>query len=124
MKRRDFLKSSAMAGGTLGLALLMDSGCGGGGGNGSPMGPGDNSSRSFVSSTDDGHVHSVTLNRSEVDSPPSGGVSRQTSSSSGHTHTFTITQAQLTTVQGGGTVSTVTSSDSGHTHTFSISKWY
>lgn len=123
MNRRDFLRSSAWAGGAFGLAVLTHNGCGGGG-DGSPTGPGDSSSRSFVSSTDDGHTHSVTLNRSEVDSPPSGGVSRQTSSSSGHTHTFTMTQAQLQSVQGGGTVSTTTSSDSGHTHTFSISKWY
>jgi hypothetical protein len=123
MKRRDFLRSSAVAGATFGLAVLTQSRCGGGDG-GSPSGPSDNTSRTFVSSSDDGHTHSVTVNRSEVDSPPSGGISRQTTSNSGHTHTFTMTQAQLMSVQGGGTVTTTTTSDAGHTHTVTVSKWY
>ena len=123
MNRRDFLKSSALAGGSFGLALLLQSGCSSSD-NGSPSGPSDNTSRTFASSTDAGHSHSVTIARTEVDSPPSGGISRQTTSNSGHTHTFTMTQAQLTSVQGGGTVSTITSSDAGHSHTFSINKWY
>lgn len=123
MNRRDFFKSSALAGGSFGLALLLQSGCSSSD-NGSPSGPSDSTNHTFTSSSDTGHTHSVTMARSEIDSPPSGGISRQTTSNSGHTHTFTMTQAQLTTVQGGGTVSTTTSSDASHTHTFSISKWY
>ncbi len=123
MNRRDFLKSTVMAGGSLGAALLLQSGCSSSD-NGSPSGPSDSTSRTFTSSSDTGHTHSVTMARSEIDSPPAGGISRQTTSNSGHTHTFTLTQAQLTTVQGGGTVSTTTSSDTGHSHTFSINKWY
>ena len=106
-----------------GIFYLLQSGCSSSD-NGSPSGPSDSTNRTFTSSSDAGHTHSVTMARSEIDSPPSGGISRLTSSNSGHTHTFTITQAQLTTVQGGSTVSTSTSSDAGHSHTFSISKWY
>lgn len=123
MNRRKFLSTSAMAAGAAGLAILTHGRCGGGG-NDSPSGPSDSTNHTFVSSSDSGHTHSVTMARSEIDSPPSGGVSRQTTSNSGHTHTFTMTQAQMMTVRGGGTVSTTTSSDAAHTHTFSISKWY
>jgi hypothetical protein len=123
MNRRDFLKSSALAGGSFGLALLLQSGCSSSG-SGSPSSPSDTTNHTFVSSTDSGHSHTVTMAQSEITGPPSGGISRQTSSSSGHTHTFTMTNAQLMSCQSGGTVSTTTSNDAGHTHTFSVNKWF
>jgi len=84
-------------------------------------------SKTFTSSTDNSHSHSVTLENAEIQSPPSAGISKTTSSVSGHTHSFAMTQAQLATVNGGGSVTVTTgSSDVGgtHTHTFTISKWF
>lgn len=122
MKRRDFLKSAAVAGGSMGLAVLMQSGCSS---NSSPSNPSDSASHTFTSSTDSGHSHTVTMSQSEVNSPPAGGISRQTSSSSGHTHVFSMAQAQMMMMmQGGGAVSVTTSVDSGHSHTFSMMKWF
>jgi len=69
----------------------------------------------------------VTLQRSEVETPPAAGIAKTTTSNSAHTHSFDMTQAELTTVNGGGSV-TVTSGNSdiggAHTHSFTITKWF
>jgi hypothetical protein len=83
--------------------------------------------KTFTSSVDNSHSHTVTIENAEVQSPLPAGISKTTSSVSGHTHSLTITQAQLTTVNGGGSVTITTgSSDVGgtHTHTFTITKWF
>lgn len=84
-------------------------------------------SRAFTSSSNNSHTHSVTLQRTEVETPPAGGIAKTTTSNSAHTHSFAMTQAELDTVDGGGSV-TVTSGSSdvggAHTHTFTITKWF
>jgi hypothetical protein len=69
----------------------------------------------------------VILDRADVQSPPAAGVTETTSTVSAHNHTFAMTQAELQTVNGGGSVMVTTgSSDVGgaHTHTVTITKWY
>ena len=123
MKRKDFLKIAA-AGAAVGLGQLALSACKS---TSTPTTP--STSKTFTSSITSSHTHTVSIARTEIDTPPAGGFSRDTSIYSGHSHTFTIAQADLATVAGGGTVnvdtSTVTTTyDGPHFHTFTISKWY
>ncbi len=86
----------------------------------SPTNP---TSKTFTSTTSVGHTHTITIQRAEIDAPPSAGISRQTSAN-GHTHTFTMNAAELATVAGGAAVTVTTSDTNGHNHQFTISKWY
>lgn len=81
-------------------------------------------SKTFTSSVDASHSHTVTLTKAEVEDPPALGIQRETSVSGSHSHTFTISPSELVTVLSGAAVVVTTSSDSGHTHTFTIQKWY
>jgi len=81
----------------------------------------------FTSTSVNAHSHSVTIDKADVQTPPMAGISESTSSSAGHTHSFAMTEAQLTTVNGGGSVTITTgSSDTGgaHTHDITITKWF
>jgi hypothetical protein len=125
MKRKDFLKIAA-AGAAAGLGQLVLSACK----NSTPTTPTTPStSKTFTSSVAESHTHTVAIARAEIDSPPAGGISRDTSITSGHSHTFAMTQADLATVAGGGSVNVNTSTEAPaysapHFHTFTISKWY
>lgn len=81
----------------------------------------------FNSTSVNSHTHSVTLNKTDVQTPPMAGISGTTTSNSAHTHSFAMTEAELTTVNGGGSV-TVTTGNSdvtgAHTHQFTITKWF
>lgn len=81
-------------------------------------------SKTFTSSVDASHSHTVTLTRVEVDSPPALGIQRATSVSGSHSHTFTMSPSELAAVLNGTPVVVTTSLDSGHTHRFTIQKWY
>jgi hypothetical protein len=115
MKRRDFFSSAAGLGGA--LLLLAHPGCK------NATTPTDLSSKTFTSSSSQGHTHTITIQKTEVESPPTGGISRQTSAN-GHTHTFTMNEAQLASVKNGTSVTVTTSDTNGHTHDFTIQKWY
>lgn len=85
--------------------------------------PTDPNSRVFTSSTDQGHTHTITIQKTEIETPPAGGISRQTSAN-GHTHTFTMNEAELLNVKNGTAVVVTTSDTNGHSHNFTIQKWY
>jgi hypothetical protein len=78
------------------------------------------------------HTHSVKIQKSEIENPPSNGISRFTTNTqlepmrnySGHVHTFSMTQEQLVLVKNGEVVQITTSEDVLHTHDFYIEKWY
>lgn len=120
MTRKDFLKTSSI-GFLAGLIYLSKVGC-----KGTPTTPDipDIDQKSFTSSTDQGHSHTVIISQSEIENPPAGGISRSTSSSDGHTHTFSMTQAELQSVKSGNTVEVSDSVVSGHSHTYQITKWF
>jgi len=86
--------------------------------------PSNTDSKVFTSTVVSSHSHTITIQKSEIETPPTGGISRQTSSSSGHTHTFTMTEAELTNVKAGTAVVITTGVASGHQHDFTIQKWY
>lgn len=89
---------------------------------GSDSGGGGPQTLTFVSSTDDGHTHSVGLQVTEITSPPSAGLEKTTSNVLAHTHTVTLTAADLDSINTGNTVTKTTSNDLNHTHTFDFKK--
>ncbi|HUF10160.1 MAG TPA: hypothetical protein VMO47_12610 [Rhodothermales bacterium] len=73
-----------------------------------------------ISTVDAGHSHRVEFPESDLAS--SSARTYNSSSSGGHTHSVVLSEAQLDTIENGGSV-TVTSSDSGgHTHQFTFSR--
>jgi hypothetical protein len=87
--------------------------------------------RIFTSSTEVNHSHTVTIEKTDITAPLSGGISLTTTSSSaygGHTHAFVMSRDQLLAVMGGSSVVITTGSGDGgvgvHTHTFTILKWF
>lgn len=126
MTRKEFLGTLA-SGVVSGFLIMLGTGCS----SDSPTSPdtpsdgaGGNDQESFTSTVAQGHSHTVTINRSEVENPPSEGITKTTSSGGGHTHSFSMTQQQLTDVNNGQTVTVTDSSVSGHTHDYEISKWF
>jgi len=114
MKRREFLHFAAGATVLLGVVQAT---C-----KNTPTTPTD-PSMVFTSSSDQGHNHTITIQKTEIQAPPAGGISRQTSAN-GHTHTFTMSEAELTTVRNGTAVVVTTADSNGHSHRFTIQKWY
>ncbi len=68
-----------------------------------------------------GHTHTVCVLESDLTAPPSAGVT-YTTSGPDPTHTVTLTAAQLSSINGGMSVTVTTSTDGGHDHQFVISK--
>ncbi len=77
----------------------------------------------FTSSVTAGHTHTVTIQKSDIETPPAAGISTVTSTVLGHNHTFNMSQSDLMSVQTGPVVVT-TGDTGGHTHDFTIQKWY
>jgi hypothetical protein len=74
----------------------------------------------FTSSTVGGHSHQITLTMAELQSPPSSGLSRDTSSSDGHTHRVELSADDLGLINLRQPVTKETSLANGHTHTFTF----
>ena len=118
MKRKEFLINGGLA--TLGLlAGLAQSRCK------SSTTPSDPTlEHTFTSNTVNGHNHNITISKTEVQSPPTAGISRSTSSGPGHSHTFAMTQSQLQDVMNGTAEGISTGTTDSHSHEFTISKWF
>ena len=78
----------------------------------------------FTSSCDLTHTHDFTLMTSELSTPPTAGVMRDSSADpfDNHTHSVTLTQAELMSIAGGTTVMKTTSLVNQHTHTYMFRK--
>jgi hypothetical protein len=72
----------------------------------------------YTSSSVSGHEHQVTLEVALFASPPTSGVTRETTVADGHTHMVTLTMDELQTIAAGGTVSKDTTITQSHLHTF------
>ncbi len=126
--RRDFLRTATTTLVLVPFAPLL--GCSGG----ALQGPGSDGGGScdglFEASTStpdplaggQGHIHTVCVPTSDLTSPPSGAMTYVTSISLDHTHTVTLSQAQLSQIEAGQTVTVTTSNNGMHTHMFSIAK--
>ncbi|MFN7956610.1 MAG: hypothetical protein U0610_33205 [bacterium] len=116
--RREFLTTSMGK-----LALLMPaaavlSHCG----NASTTNDGSDEGFTITSSLASGHTHAIFLLLSDVASPPSTGLTYQSTTSSNHFHLVVVTQAQLTSIDEGAVVTVTSSVSDGHQHAFSIQK--
>jgi hypothetical protein len=71
-----------------------------------------------------GHDHDFTVQNTDLATPPSAGVSGNSTpyDDDQHVHTVTITMAQLASIQAGQTVSIVSGTTLAHTHTFNFRK--
>ena len=118
MTRKEFLLAG-LAASAGALAALTQSRC-----SSSTSPPPPTTQRAFTSTNVNGHTHQITIQRAEVQTPPAGGISRQTSSGGGHTHTFTMSQAQLQTCMGGGSVTLNDAVTDLHQHSYTITKWF
>jgi len=80
--------------------------------------------KTFTSTTVDGHYHTATLTRADIQARPDAGVTVTTTNVSGHTHTLHLTKAQCESINNSISVTVSTSTDSGHSHEFSIANWW
>jgi len=68
------------------------------------------------------HSHTFSIDDSSFTTPPSAGISGDTSNSAGHTHSVSISMAGLQQVGMGESVMVTTSNVSAHTHDFTFVK--
>ena len=90
--------------------------CGGDSGGTNPQ------SLSFTSSSELSHTHTVTLQLTEISTPPAVGVDKTTSNDLNHTHRVSLTAAELDSINQGNTVTKTTTNDDNHTHQFAFRK--
>jgi len=76
----------------------------------------------FTSSVVSAHSHTFSMTTAEVDTPPTGGITRDTSIAQAHFHVVTLTEADLDSIAAGNTVEKTTSLAAGHDHVFSFSR--
>ncbi len=83
---------------------------------------GNSNTLTFTTSFNDSHTHTVSLELSEITTPPAAGVTKITSLNSSHTHTVSLTEADLASIDAGNTVTKTTSEDEtpGHVHTHTV----
>jgi hypothetical protein len=119
--------SSGGAGGT----ATSSAGAGGtstsGAGGGASTAPGADPVRAgtmvtYTSSTAGKHIHTFTLDDSDIASPPSAGISGMSSTDSMHSHSVDISADQLAMVAAGGTVEVTSGVTGMHTHVFTFLK--
>lgn len=73
-----------------------------------------------ISTVDAGHSHRVEFPEGDLSS--SSAKTYQSSSSGGHTHSVVLSEAQLNTIEGGGSVTVTSSNSDGHTHQFTFTR--
>jgi hypothetical protein len=73
-----------------------------------------------LSTVTNNHEHSLCVLTTDLMNPPAAGVTYTTSLTDGHTHTVNLTQAQLQSIESGGSVTVTTSSP--YPHNFTIQK--
>ncbi|HVP59302.1 MAG TPA: hypothetical protein VMT11_01960 [Myxococcaceae bacterium] len=90
---------------------------------GSDSGGGTNpQSLTFTSSNELAHTHTVSLQLTEISTPPAAGVTKTTSNDLAHTHMVSLTAADLDSINQGNTVTKTTTNDDNHTHSFAFRK--
>ena len=117
MERKQFLIYATTATGLLPL-LLTEIACDPYGGDSATAGS-DEEGFTRVSSPSSGHTHSVTIRFSDVDAPPDGGNTLDTSRTN-HIHTLTLSQSDYQDLKNGQQLVIDTSITGSHSHTFTI----
>jgi hypothetical protein len=75
-----------------------------------------------TSTVTDNHTHTLCVPTTDLTAPPAAGTLYTTSLNDGHTHQVALTQAQLQTIESGGSVTVTTTSSTPNPHNFTISK--
>ena len=115
LERREFLTSI----GRLALvasAGLAFTGCG------STDTTDDGDGFTVTSSLASGHTHAIFVVLDDLSSPPSNGVSYQSTATNAHFHVVVLTKAQLTSIDEGAVLTVTSTVSDGHQHAFSIQK--
>jgi hypothetical protein len=81
-----------------------------------------NTQFTFTSSLVDGHTHTFQLSQSELTTPPSSGITRDTTIAESHLHTVVLSASDLMAIDQNQTVVKVTSISDGHQHSFNFQK--
>ncbi len=115
LNRREFVSRATIA-----LLLVPIAACSSSSG-GSSDSTGSCSGPNPTSSVAQGHTHTVCVLEADLTSPPSAGAT-YTTSGPDPTHTVTLTAAQLSSINGGTSVTVTTSTEGGHDHQFVISR--
>jgi hypothetical protein len=122
MDRRGFLIRTLRGGSVL---LVLPAGwalsnCGGSSSNPAVVTSGDAGADGvrFTSDTTGGHTHDFIVSMINLEQPPSGGVSGDTTVTLGHNHVVSLSQDDLAAIQAGQAVSKQTTVVNGHLHTF------
>jgi hypothetical protein len=55
------------------------------------------------------HTHTIVVLETDLSAPPADGATFQSTIALGHTHTVTLTDAELTMIAGGGSVTVLSS---------------
>jgi hypothetical protein len=76
----------------------------------------------YSSSVSQDHFHTFGIPLTDFISPPSGGLSGDTSNDAGHTHHVSISMDEFASMQTGSSVAVTTTEVSGHTHVFTFVK--
>ena len=72
------------------------------------------------SNVQEGHSHELCVPVADLSSPPTGGKTYDTSSEDGHVHRVTLDAAQLSAVGRGELVQVTTSIEDGHMHAYAL----
>jgi hypothetical protein len=75
-----------------------------------------------ISTVDNNHDHSLCVPTTDLENPPTTGMTYTTSVNQGHEHTVTLTQAQLQTIDSGMSVTVTTNPPVAYPHNFTIQK--
>lgn len=70
-----------------------------------------------TSTVTNNHTHTLCVPTSDLTNPPSAGVTYNTSTDANHSHTVQLSQAQLQSINGGGSVTVTTSAPAAHNFT-------
>src|SRR5512138_99186 len=90
-------------------------------------GPSLRTMRIFSTTVVNDHFHMVTIEQTDVQDPPSLGLSQSTTSNRDHSHSLALSELHLSTVNEGTPVTLTTGiSEVGgaHTHDVTIRKWF
>lgn len=113
MTRKRFLES--LAGST---AVLVIQGCGGGGGSSPAPAPAPSTTCSGSNITNN-HGHSLTIQKSDLNSTTD--MTYSIMGSAGHNHAITLTPGHLATLKAGSTVTVTSTTASSHSHDVTVS---
>jgi hypothetical protein len=119
LSRREFLTSSTV---TLLLVPVLASACGSTTSSGGATPGVSCDGAGATSTTVNAHAHTLCVPLTDLESPPTAGMTYTTSTAAGHAHTVVFTQVQLISIAAGTAITVTTTIAGGHAHDFTVVK--